>query len=282
MKFKITILLLITFTCFSQNQYSDYLDNINEGHKFQNSKEYERANNQYLQALKIDDLLIINYSIYFECAFNYFSLNNEKKAQKFIIKSITDGGATITDLKDYWSMKPFQEKNYFIEIIKNFDFYRLQYFKKRGNIDVYFEVEKLSEIDQLIREINTLTWDQVSKIDDENINKVIDITKKYGWQENAWMILWHQSGTYGQKNKVWEFFKPYIDTQITLGKMSPAFWAMYEDDREVAKTGNSIYGTTYGKVDPKTVNINRAKLHLPQLTEKQIEMINKDAEEMNK
>jgi len=53
--------------------------------------------------------------------------------------------------------------------------------------------------------------------DSLNVVKLIDLTKDFGWQEEAWLILWHQRGTYGQENWVWDYFKPLIDEEIRKG-----------------------------------------------------------------
>ena len=107
--------------------------------------------------------------------------------------------------------------------------------------------------------------------DSLNVVKLIDITKNYGWQKEGWMILWHQRGTYGKKNWVWNYFKQVIDNEIKDGNVSPFFWVMFEDITSIYNTGKSIYGYHPGKVDPKTVNVNRRKIGLPELTEQEIE-----------
>ncbi|MBW1295394.1 hypothetical protein [Aquimarina litoralis] len=110
--------------------------------------------------------------------------------------------------------------------------------------------------------------------DSLNIARLIDITKEFGWQKEAHLLLWHQRGTYGEKNWVWSFFKPYIDKEIATGKITPFFWALFEDIDSIFKTGKSIYGYHPGKVDPKTVNIKRRSIGLPELTPQEIEKRN--------
>ncbi len=110
--------------------------------------------------------------------------------------------------------------------------------------------------------------------DSLNIVKLIDITKEYGWQKEGWLLLWHQRGTYGQDNWVWNYFKPYINNEIVKGKISPFFWAKFEDISSIYKSGKSIYGYHPGKVDPKVVNRNRKSIGLPLLTATEIEQRN--------
>ncbi|WP_282042370.1 hypothetical protein [Winogradskyella flava] len=107
--------------------------------------------------------------------------------------------------------------------------------------------------------------------DSLNVAKLIDITKEHGWQEEGWILLWHQRGIYGQKNWVWDFFKPFIDKEIEKGKITPFFWAKFEDITSIYKTGKSIYGYHPGPVDAKTVNIRRKSIGLPELTAQEIE-----------
>ncbi len=107
--------------------------------------------------------------------------------------------------------------------------------------------------------------------DSLNIVELIDITNEHGWQNEAWLLLWHQRGTFGEDNWVWNYFKPQIDQEIAQGKIPPYFWAMFEDIDSIYKTGKSIYGYHPGKVDPITVNSKRKEIGLPALNSKEIE-----------
>ena len=73
----------------------------------------------------------------------------------------------------------------------------------------------------------------MKKVDSLNIARLMDITKKYGWQEKAWLILWHQRGSYGEDNYIWNFFKPLIDKEIEAGKLSRSFWGLFEQYKEI-------------------------------------------------
>jgi len=108
-------------------------------------------------------------------------------------------------------------------------------------------------------------------VDSLNIVELIDITKEHGWQEEAWILLWHQRGIYGEGNWVWDYFKPLIDQEISDGKVSPSFWAEFEDIKSIYNIGKSIYGYHPGRVDAATVNQNRIKIGLPPLTKQEIE-----------
>jgi len=112
--------------------------------------------------------------------------------------------------------------------------------------------------------------------DSLNIRVLMDITREYGWQKEAHLLLWHQRGTYGKDNWVWNYFKPLINKEIKSGKIAPSFWAIFEDFKSINKTGKSIYGYHPGKVNPQTVNINRRKIGLPELTTKEIQHRNQN------
>ena len=119
-------------------------------------------------------------------------------------------------------------------------------------------------------------WRVMRYTDSLNIVKLMEITKKHGWQSQADILLWHQRGSYVQENWVWNYFKPLIDQEIKLGRIAPFFWAKYEDISSIRKTGKSIYGYHPGRVDPKTVNIKRKEIGLPLLTEDEIAHRNKN------
>lgn len=72
-------------------------------------------------------------------------------------------------------------------------------------------------------------------IDTLNVDRLMEITEEYGWpnySDTPWLILWHQRGTYGEDNYVWNYFKPVIDKEIEAGNVSRDFWTMFEDLRK--------------------------------------------------
>ena len=107
--------------------------------------------------------------------------------------------------------------------------------------------------------------------DSLNIIELIDLTKKYGWQEEAHILLWHQRGSYGENNWVWSYFKPLINKGIKAGTIEPSFWAMFEDFKSIRENGETIYGYHPGKVNKDTVNTKRKSIGLPELTIVEIE-----------
>nr|WP_315142923.1 hypothetical protein [uncultured Flavobacterium sp.] len=73
--------------------------------------------------------------------------------------------------------------------------------------------------------------DLMVRVDDSNIKRLIEITKKYGWQPKAWLLLWHHRSSYQENNFVWNHFIPLINKEIEQGKISRTFWKPFEDEK---------------------------------------------------
>lgn len=69
----------------------------------------------------------------------------------------------------------------------------------------------------------------IHNVDNLNIERLIEITKEYGWQERAWLILWHQRGNHDEDNYVWNYFRPLINKEIEEGKLSRSFWKPFDN-----------------------------------------------------
>lgn len=98
-------------------------------------------------------------------------------------------------------------------------------------------------------EYKKTTSELMQRVDSLNVARLMEITEKHGWQERAWIILWHQRGTYGEDNYVWNYFKPVIDKEIEDGKLSRNFWSVFEQHKEMMKSGN--FGTIQVGEKPK-------------------------------
>ncbi|WP_194851596.1 hypothetical protein [Nonlabens antarcticus] len=94
---------------------------------------------------------------------------------------------------------------------------------------------------QTAAKYNETTTDLMQKVDSLNIARLMEITAEHGWQSRAWIILWHQRGTYGEDNYVWNYFKPVIDEEIAVGTMSRSFWDTFDQFKEIMETGT--FGT---------------------------------------
>ena len=73
------------------------------------------------------------------------------------------------------------------------------------------------------------------KIDSLNIERLIEITSVYGWQERAWVILWHQRGNHDEDNYIWDYFRPLINKEIEDGKINRSFWWPFNEYKKWLK-----------------------------------------------
>lgn len=120
------------------------------------------------------------------------------------------------------------------------------------------------------KNLENLKFELMENTDSLNIQKYIDITKKHGYFENGWILLWHHRGTYNESNFVWDFFKPYINSEIEKGNLERDFFAAFEDDYHISKIRKQKYGTEaqydiYPIENIKNVDLIREKVGLPPL-----------------
>ncbi len=66
------------------------------------------------------------------------------------------------------------------------------------------------------------------RVDSLNIARLMELTKKYGWQDRAFILLWHQRDTFGENNYIWNYFIPLINKEIEIGNESRSFWKPFE------------------------------------------------------
>lgn len=87
-------------------------------------------------------------------------------------------------------------------------------------------------------EYQKLQNELIIKVDALNIDRLMEITKEHGWQERAWIILWHQRGNHDEDNYVWNYFRPLINKEIEEGKISRSFWYAFDQFKEMMDNGN--------------------------------------------
>lgn len=85
--------------------------------------------------------------------------------------------------------------------------------------------------------------DLMHRVDDSNIKRLIEITKKHGWQSRAWLLLWHHRSSYKENNFVWNHFIPLINKEIEQGKISRTFWKPFEDEKKRVEQIMKAYKT---------------------------------------
>ncbi len=88
------------------------------------------------------------------------------------------------------------------------------------------------------KEYKKLQNELMRKVDSLNIERLMEITKEHGWQERAWIILWHQRGNHDEDNYVWNYFRPLINREIEEGKISRSFWSAFDQFKQMMKGGN--------------------------------------------
>ena len=251
MKRVFLLLLITTSISFGQTKYDKYEELISKANYYRGIEDFGQAIVSYREALEI---LTPNSSTPFfnlaECALHF---KNIPLADEWIRKGISKGGAQIEYLRKYKGFKNIQEKGFYKVIILDYNSLRQQYFSTLENVDVYMEIEEMITKDQLVRKMDTYISDEVKedtkvlikkshykiikKVDSLNIDRLIQITKEFGWQERAWILLWHQRGSYGEDNYIWNYFRPLINKEIDEGKISRSFWAAFDQFKEIIKTG---------------------------------------------
>ncbi|QJP35401.1 hypothetical protein F0365_13835 [Nonlabens sp. Ci31] len=302
---KQTLLLILSITSFSygQTKYDDFDKLISEANNFRTDEIYEQAILKYKDALEI---LTPNSSTPFfnlsECA---LKLKNNKLADEWIRKGISEGGAQMEYLRKYKGFSDIQNDEFYQTIINDYNNLRQQYFSTIKNIDVYLEIEELTARDQFVRKIddyisgrtekdmeNAMKGWQVAKekndtiaakkyqkllfpkpnkeykelqnelmrkVDSLNIERLMEIIKEHGWQERAWIILWHQRGNHDEDNYVWNYFRPLINKEIEEGKLSRSFWSAFDQFKEMMNSGNM--GTIQiGEKPKETIKVKEKKI----------------------
>lgn len=269
--------MFITLFGYGQTNYDKHDSLISEANAMRKIGNCEQAIEKYKNALNI---LIPNSSTPFfnlaECA---LKLNDLTLADEWIRKGVSVGGAPKSYLKSYKGFIDIQDKEFYKQIISDYNKLRQKYFSSIDDIDLYLEIEELTSRDQFVRktgmyldgysevdyqnagdaffkaqrENDTVKANELKKIvfhktdekykettselmkrvDSLNVARLMEITEKHGWQERAWIILWHQRGTYGEDNYVWNYFKPLIDKEIEEGKLSRDFWSSFEMHKEM-------------------------------------------------
>ena len=243
----LSVLLLYQY-CFSQTQevvskFEKYDKLIWTAKIHYVDKDFKNALHNYKDALKI----IPNDSpdVYFYAAAAALNLKNFEEAKRLIIESIKQKNASKKYFLGFPDFDPFRENKIFAEIENDYPIYQDVFFKNLENLEIYNELDQMLKGDQAIRK----TGGGYFAVDTANIDRLIEISKKYGWQEKGWLILWHQRATYGEDNYVWNFFKPFIDEEINKGNVRKWFWAMFDDDASIANKQQQIYGLYYTQLD---------------------------------
>jgi len=230
--------------------------------------EYDKALANFEKAINLKPRE--NSTIYLYATASALNLGKNDKAKKLLIASIHNTNTHKDYLLNFDEFNNFRNKNLFSEIENDYEKHISEFFNKLEHPKIYREMDSLLEIDQKYRR-NISERRENPHIDSLNVKRLIEITKEYGWQDKGWLILWHQRGTYGENNYVWNFFKPYIDEQISKGNMKKDFWVMFDEEKSIRKNKEQIYGIYWNNFDDfpikdiENVDKRRAEFGLPPL-----------------
>lgn len=228
MKKTLTFLLFCTFQIiFSQNVFKSQ-KHIYLAEYYAHQKDDNNALKHYLEAIKINPKNPSSY-IYLEAAAIAFKLKDNKIAKELMAQSITKQLAPFEFLSDYKNLQPFKDSKEMKEVLSDYDSLEKQYYRELKNPAMYMEIQSLIATDQLIRQENEIFVKLTNKIDSTNILRLIDLTKKYGWEDRAWLLLWHHRG-YSIENKfVWDFFKTFIKKEIEKDNVQKDFFVDFDE-----------------------------------------------------
>ncbi len=268
-RISIFLFLGVLISCNNQEgglqEYDNYKVQAMLDYKDQN---YEEALSNFNRAFDIVDDDDSNPYLY--AAASALHLNRDQEAKELIIQSIINTNTNRSFYDGFEEFMIFRENQIFDNIEKKYSDYSDQYYSNLEHPKINKELDSLHKADQDIRK-NGGSSKEMFQIDSTNIVRLIEITEQYGYQKKGWTLLWHQRGTYNEKNWVWDYFKPVINKEIEDGNLRKSYWAQFEEFINVIEDGNQRYGLypqnydLFPLIDPETVDQRRDSIDLPPL-----------------
>ena len=250
-------------TCGTQpNKFDLYDTHIRVAMLAYVSQDYKGALQSFQQAFKV--IKDEDVSDYFYAAAAALHLKKSNLAKKLIETAIIETKASQDYFNRFKEFNSFRSDPLFNDINERYPDLIQKFFQNLPNPGIYKEVDSLVALDQQARS-GGLPWGEIETVDSVNIYRLMEITKKYGWQDRAWLILWHQRGSYGESNVVWNHFKPLIDQGIEEEKIRKSFWAIFEDEKAISEHGYQIYGMYQNQFpikDIESVDARRTEIGL--------------------
>ncbi|TQI71135.1 hypothetical protein JM79_2061 [Gramella sp. Hel_I_59] len=259
----------LIISCSTQKKgFVEYDDLLYKGLIEYKDQEYKSALDHLEQA--IDILPKEDEKSYFYAAAAAFHLNQDKKAKNILRSALENTYVNQDYFNNFKEFVPFKNKTIFNELDENFSKHTQTFYANLEHPEIFKELDSLLDADQKVRTDGSST-EKMVKTDSTNIVRLIEITKKYGWQDKGQLLLWHQRGTYKEQNWVWNYFKPFINKEIEKGKIRKSFWVQYEEFENVINEKYQLYGMyphnydMFPLKDPKNVDKRRDSLGLQPL-----------------
>ncbi|MCX8531298.1 hypothetical protein [Chryseobacterium luquanense] len=278
MKKIILLFILLVFPLASAQNVFKSQKQIYLAEYYAHQKNDQKTLEYYLKAIKINPKVPIS-DVYLEAASISFKLKNNKTAKELLTQSITKQLAPLDFLKDFESLKPYKDSKEMKEVLAQYNDLENQYYRELKNPAAYMEIQNLIATDQLIRKEDKVFGKLSKETDSMNIIKLMELTKKYGWESRAWMLLWHHRGYTDDQKFVWDFFKPYLENEIKKDNVNKDFFVDFDEfdssmNDFTNKTnkgslytlqtlGNINHNTTY--FDIKNLDKRRKSVGLPPL-----------------
>lgn len=277
MKKIIVLLILLVFPLASAQNVFKSQKQIYLAQYYAHLKNNKKALECYLKAINFNSK--INSYDYLNAAVIAFKLDKRNVAKNLLIKSVTKQQAPLELIKNYKSLKPYQDSKEMKGVLDQYDDFENQYFRELKNPKAYMEIQNLIAKDQIIRQDYKVFGKLAKKTDSANITKLMELTQKYGWEDRAWVLLWHHRGFTDEQKFVWNFFKPYLESEIKKDNVNKDFFVDFEEfdnsskdfDQRInlgsiytCKTIGNINGCSHFK-DIKNLDKRRKSVGLPPL-----------------
>ena len=262
------ILLLVLSYSTQKKGFEEYDDLLYKGLIEYKDQEYKSALNHLEQAIEV--LPKEDEQSYFYAAAAAFHLKKDEKANDLLKSALQNTYVNQDYFNSFEEFNPFRNKEIFKELDENFSKHTQPFYSNLEHPEIFKELDSLLDADQKVRKDGSSKEERV-KIDSTNIVRLMEITKEYGWQEKGQLLLWHQRGTYNEKNWIWDYFRPIINKEIEKGKIRKSFWIQYEEFENVINKKYQLYGMyphnydMFPLKDPKNVDKRRDSIGLQPL-----------------
>lgn len=219
-----------------------------------------------------------------DAAASALHINNEELFSKYVTESIVSFKAPLDFILEYDKFKSFKNNAFLKSLPDNYDKLLSEYYVNKKDLPALIETYILVEKDQIARQLTTDFEAEVKssqtkidkkifnkimeKADKENAEKLISITKKYGYQDYGWLILWHHRTTFNDQNDpFWQYFKSVINDEIKKGNLHKSYLATFADVNKSIWDQKQVYGTLFQfPIDNvKDVDTLRESVGLPPL-----------------